>query len=93
MLCCVTVILYCNAIPFLFSTYLDVPLPYCKCDFHRIICRTTIGQINDQHLTNNYLNGLKKYVQPGYVCLFVSNLSFMGLAAVKFGASKVLIFF
>ncbi|XP_025404749.1 protein arginine N-methyltransferase 7 isoform X2 [Sipha flava] len=71
------------------STYLDVPFPYCECDFHRIISRTLIGQMNDHNLTLNYLNALKKYIKLGSVCLFVSNLSFIGLAATLFGAEKV----
>lgn len=68
---------------------LDVPFPYCECGFHRIISRTLIGQMNDQYLTNNYLNTLKKYIKSNSVCLFVGNLSFIGLAAVLFGAEKV----
>ncbi|VVC36329.1 Hypothetical protein CINCED_3A003755 [Cinara cedri] len=71
------------------SSHLDISLPYCDCDFHRIINRTLIGQINDNNLTNKYLNALKKYVQPNSVCLFVGNLSFIGLAAALFGAMKV----
>lgn len=71
------------------SSYLDVPFPYCECDFHRVISRTLIGQMNDHYLTNNYLTALKKYVQPNSVCLFVGNLSFMGLTAALFGAAKV----
>jgi len=47
--------------------------------------------MNDHYLTNNYLTALKKYVQPNSVCLFVGNLSFMGLAAALFGAAKVFI--
>lgn len=74
---------------FCFSTYLDVPFPYCECDFHRIISRTLIGQMNDHNLTLNYLNALKKYVEPDSICLFVGNLSFIGLAAALFGAAKV----
>lgn len=77
---------------FFFSTYLDAPFPYCECDFHRIISRTLIGQMNDHYLTNNYLNALKEYVQPNSVCLFLGNLSFIGLAAALFGAAKVYIF-
>jgi len=84
------VILYYNSL-FCFSSYLDVPFPYCECDFHRVVSRTLIGQMNDRYLTNNYLTALKKYVQPNSVCLFVGNLSFMGLAAPLFGASKVFI--
>lgn len=75
------------------STYLDISFPYCECDFHRIISRTLIGQMNDTYLTNSYLNALKKHVQPNSVCLFVGNLSFVGLAAALFGASKVSIYF
>jgi len=71
------------------STHLDIPFPYCECDFHRIISRTLIGQMNDQYLTNNYLNTLKKHVKPNSVCLFIGNLSFIGLAAALFGATKV----
>lgn len=48
--------------------------------------------MNDHYFTNNYLNALKKYVQLNSVCLFVGNLSFIGLAAVLFGAAKVHIF-
>lgn len=73
------------------STYLDVPFPYCGCDFHRVISRTLIGQMNDPYLINNYLNALKKYVKPNSICLFVGNLSFIGIAAALFGASKVVI--
>lgn len=68
---------------------LDVPFPYCQCDFHRTISRTLIGQMNDQYLINNYLNALKKYVKPNCVCLFVGNMSFIGLSAALFGAAKV----
>lgn len=68
-------------------------MPICQCDFHRIISRTLIGQMNDPFLTNNYLNALKKCVQPNSVCLFLGHLSFMGLAATLFGAKKVLIHF
>jgi hypothetical protein len=45
--------------------------------------------MNDHNLTLNYLNALKKYIKLGSVCLFVSNLSFIGLAATLFGAEKV----
>jgi len=45
--------------------------------------------MNDQYLTNNYLNALKKHVKPNSVCLFIGNLSFVGLAAALFGAAKV----
>lgn len=48
--------------------------------------------MNDHTLANNYLNALKKYVQPNSVCLFVGNLSFIGLAAALFGATKVYIY-
>lgn len=82
-----------DIIIFCFSTYLDVPFPYCECDFHRIISRTLIGQMNDHNLTSNYLNALKKYIEPDSVCLFVGNLSFIGLAAALFGAAKVNILF
>lgn len=45
--------------------------------------------MNDHNLSLNYLNALKKYVKPNSVCLFVGNLSFIGLAAALFGAEKV----
>jgi len=76
-----------------YNSYSDVSFPYCECDFHRIISRTLIGQMNDNYLTNNYLNALKNYVQPNSVCLFLGNLSFIGLAAALFGAAKVHIYF
>lgn len=46
--------------------------------------------MNDHYLTNNYLNALKKYVPLNSVCLFIGNLSFIGLVAALFGAAKVL---
>lgn len=45
--------------------------------------------MNDHYFTNNYLNALKNYVKPNCVCLFVGNLSFLGLSAALFGAAKV----
>lgn len=45
--------------------------------------------MNDHYLTNNYLNALKKYIPLNSVCLFVGNLSFIGLVAALFGATKV----
>lgn len=49
--------------------------------------------MNDDYLTNNYLTSLKKNIKPNSVCLFLGNLSFIGLAAALFGAAKVHIYF
>ncbi|XP_050436521.1 protein arginine N-methyltransferase 7 [Adelges cooleyi] len=90
----VNLIGYHDELSFWFDTnksnaHVDVPFPYCECDFHRILCRTLIGLMNDHSVTNKYLTVLEKYIQPNSVCLFVGSLSFLGLSAALFGAKKV----
>lgn len=64
--------------------------PNCECGLHYSSSRTLIGQLNDDSRNLKYLSVLQKYVNKESVVLCLSNQFYCGLAALKFGAKKVL---
>lgn len=64
--------------------------PICDCGFHLAHSRTRIGQINDHIRNKKYIAMLEKYINKESVVLLLSDGFYLGLAAAKLGAKKVL---